>query len=106
MGMAMVTAATAVMMVVGTATVVTDLLLLLLHLLLLHQHAGDVCERLHQLLQQVLLADNGLLHLLHLLLQGVQLARVLLAQLRLIAHEMSQGRRQRRGDGDGAMLLL
>ncbi len=92
----MVTAAAAVVMVVGTATVVTDLLLLLhllLHLLLLHQQTGDVCERLHQLLQHVLLADDGLLHLLHLLLQGVQLARVLLAQLRLIAYEMSQGRR-------------
>ena len=97
MRMTMVTAA-AVVMVMGT---MTDLLLLLLHLLLhllllLHQQTGDVCERLHQLLQHVLLADDGLLHLLHLLLQGVQLPRVLLAQLRLIAHEMSQGRRQRR----------
>lgn len=52
-----------------------------------------MCERLHELLQHVLLADDGLLHLLHLLLQRVQLARVLLAQLRLIAHEMRQRRR-------------
>lgn len=101
----------AAVMMMGTAAVVTSLLLplllpLLLHLLLLHQQTGDMCERLHQLLHHLLLADNGLLHLVQLLLQGVQLMRMLLAQLRLIAHKMSQGWWQSRRHRYGAVLLL
>ena len=64
MGMAMVTAATAAMMVVGTATVVTDLLLLLLHLLLLPLKLLSQFLLLHLLLPLSLPQLPSLLRLL------------------------------------------